>query len=394
MNFDNSKDRRIRNSSTMNVFFLLLCFTRITTAFVIPGSKSIAFHPRQAEATKETSSPSCLRMSYYDRAVDTGVRRPDSFGQRGTRDFGQPNGSRGNWYDDDNIGYGRRRSRGGHYGQGREENNNRYARRRDGGESHRDYNYGRRSSRYNQSNRYQNSMDGYESRIDGNGALQTFRAEDPYEYRDDKHVTMETDGRPLEAEVALWDGPNNAPQIVNTYSMDGRKNRFKGSFSGSGTMTVRNTGPGAFPAYASVVSSDPREGGGFSNNPGQSRHQDMGSTRGMGSTQGYQGMGTSREGSVTVQGGSLKTWSIDDVVSTATIELESNGMPVNALVELWQGPDCVQQVAEIYSQDGYKRPYSMEVDLMDYERSYFGSTTIAIRNVGPMAFPFEARIMY
>lgn len=243
-----------------------------------------------------------------------------------------------------------------------------------------DYPYGRDPRFNRQHHLRENFMDGHEKIIDGY-ARNTYQPTNPYEYREDKHITMQTeDGRPMEAEVALWEGPHNAPQVVQHYSMDGRKNRFKGTFSGAGTMTVRNTGGEAFPAYASVISSE----------PGSLQE----ATSPKSTPSGERPKSVSREGSVTVQGGSLKTWSIDEPVDTATIELESNGLPVTALVELWQGPSCVQQVAEIYSQDGYKRPYSMEVDLMDYERLYFGSTTIAIRNLGPMEFPITARVMY
>mmetsp|Transcript_2204 Transcript_2204/g.3265 ORF Transcript_2204/g.3265 Transcript_2204/m.3265 type:complete len:357 (+) Transcript_2204:111-1181(+) len=348
------------------IILLLACAT--IHGFAVPKSnKSIS------TTTKTTTS---LQSSpYYDRAVDSsGYIAPDQTRRGG---FGHPpNGEQygGSYYAPRRPGF-HDGGRGSPYGESRS--------------SMQDYNYGS-DPRFNRQHHqrhyggrygYENYMDGNERLLDGY-SLNTYKPTNPYEYREDKHITMQTDGRPMEAEVALWEGPHNAPQVVQHYSMDGRRNRFKGTFTGAGTVTVRNTGGEAFPAYANVVSSEPGSiQASTTNNPGTL-------------TPSGRPLTSSREGAVTVQGGSLKTWSIDEPVDTATIELESNGMPVTALVELWQGPDCVQQVAEIYSQDGYKRPYSMEVDLMDYERLYFGSTTIAIRNLGPMEFPIKARVMY
>lgn len=314
-----------------------------------------------------------MSSPYYDRGVHGSGFNTASDQLRGGG-FGQPPNQQhgGSYYAPRRPGFDGRSMYGSPYGAGRS--------------SMQDYNYGR-DPRFNRQHHgrygrygYQNFMDGQERLLDGY-SLNTYKPLDPYEYREDKHVTMQTDGRPMEAEVALWEGPHNAPQVVQHYSMDGRKNRFKGTFTGAGTMTVRNTGGEAFPAYANVISSEPGSIQATANTPAKT-------------PSGQTPKNTAREGAVTVQGGSLKTWSIDEPIDTATIELESNGMPVNALVELWQGPECIQQVAEIYSQDGYKRPYSMEVDLMDYERLYFGSTTIAIRNLGPMEFPIKARVMY
>eukprot|EP00957_Ditylum_brightwellii_P002755 211541-Ditylum_brightwellii.AAC.1 len=175
-------------------------------------------------------------------------------------------------------------------------------------------------------------------------------------------------------------------------------------------MSIRNTGGVTFPATASVYAT-PR--GSTNMNVGRQHQQ---ATKPLEKQQqspssfsqeeeeqqkppqtaismrGYFQNTNKREGALEIQGcGALKTWSIIGNVQSATVEIESEGRPVKAIVELWQGPNNVQQVAQIFSQDGYNRPYSMEVDVGD---SAYGSSTIAIRNVGPMEYPFFARVLY
>jgi len=245
-----------------------------------------------------------------------------------------------------------------------------------------------------------NHAQGYgQRRLDG-GTLQTFSSSSPYSYGLDKdtHVTLSNNGRPINAEMMLWDGPDNAPQQVRTYCMDGSLNRFKATFSGKGTMSIRNTGSSGFPATATVNTSPAGTTSNLSRQHLRSslpmQEQTSSSTpqeKTSLSSQGYQD-GRSRVGSIEIQGcGALKTWPIVGGVRSATVELESEGRPISAIVELWQGPTNVQQVAQLFSQDGYDRPYSMEVDLMG---SYYGSSTIAIRNVGPIEYPIIARVSY
>ena len=146
--------------------------------------------------------------------------------------------------------------------------------------------------------------------------------------------------------------------------MDGERSRFRGIFNGGESMSIRNTGPLEFPAYASTRIQ-----------PSARSLSDFARTAPR----------------VKVQGdGALKTFSFGPDVQEVLVELESEGMPVDAVVEIWQGPNNVQQVAEIYSQDGYHRPYSTVIDTSGYH--YGGTTTIAVKNVGPMAFPLTVRV--
>jgi hypothetical protein len=59
-------------------------------------------------------------------------------------------------------------------------------------------------------------------------------------------------------------------------------------------------------------------------------------------------------------------------------------MPIKALVELLQGPGRVAQLAEVYNQHG--RAFEATLPTPGY------GSTIAVRNEGPMEYPFWASV--
>eukprot|EP00957_Ditylum_brightwellii_P203867 15336585-Ditylum_brightwellii.AAC.1 len=86
-----------------------------------------------------------------------------------------------------------------------------------------------------------------------------------------------------------------------------------------------------------------------------------------------------------IQGGSKKNFQIDPTVSSARITITStSGLPIQALIELLQGPNRVAQLAEIYDQNG--ETFSTVVETPGY------GSTIEITNQGPMEYPFSASV--
>jgi len=183
-------------------------------------------------------------------------------------------------------------------------------------------------------------------------------------------VVLGTEGRPLDAEFELWDGPNNTPTKMRVYSEDGRRNPFRASVetpsrSGRSSMSIRNSGPLEFPVSSMVTSS-----------PSMS----SGSSIGGGSSYGY------NEALTTVQGGSLKTWAMDASVSSAEVTIETDGLPMYAVVELWGTGNHVKQIAEIYNDNGVARPFTAVVETPG------GANSICVRNTGPIAYPIKANV--
>ena len=72
----------------------------------------------------------------------------------------------------------------------------------------------------------------------------------------EQQVSVGTDGRPLSADIEVWDGPGNTPVSMRVYGEDGQQRPVRAVIGGRGTpntVAVRNTGPMEFPMTASVV---------------------------------------------------------------------------------------------------------------------------------------------
>lgn len=232
---------------------------------------------------------------------------------------------------------------------------------------------------YNQDRHSQRSHPS--ARIQG-GSRQTY-AHSPQTY-------VTTDGRPLHVEMEVYNGPNDSPTRVKMYSEDGRQrpmnvltnNNFGGGYGG-GFVSVRNVGSMEFPMDVGVGSSngyggyDNRMGGAPMMNPwGQN---DM--RPNFSSPNGFIAPSTAR--GETVQGGALKTFSLPYSVNAVQVTITSDGLPVNAKVELWGTSSHIKQLAEVYNDNGQTRPFAAIIDVPG------GENTIAVRNTGPMEYPIR-----
>jgi hypothetical protein len=183
---------------------------------------------------------------------------------------------------------------------------------------------------------------------------------------------------PVSANVEYWQGPGNVAQKVKTWTMDGALRPFQGEFETSGrnrhnggvsfpgTMHIRNTGPMEFPASVSVQGL-----------AGSNAHVDGPALN----------LPPGRMSPVeNIDGGALRTFTVDASVDCVRVHIRSEGGPIQALVEVWQGPGQSMQVADVYADDGLDKPFTTMIQTPGY------GTTLAVRNVGPMTFPIKVQI--
>merc|ERR1719182_154255 len=148
-------------------------------------------------------------------------------------------------------------------------------------------------------------------------------------------VDLSTLGRPLEATVEVWNAAGNTPFQARVYSEDGEVrpiNVVLETPRGPSTVAVRNIGQMEFPMNAEVDEMYVPEP--------SLEHQNVAQY---------------------IQGGALKTFPMDPAVEAVVVLLTSDGMPMNARIEILQGPDTNKQVIELYSENGLDRPFLRHV---------------------------------
>jgi hypothetical protein len=186
-------------------------------------------------------------------------------------------------------------------------------------------------------------------------------------------VHLSTEGRPLNAKVDVWTGPDSTPQEIGVYIEDGSIRPFNAmvfvprSVGGQKhAVAIKNKGTMEFPLRAAV-----EVGGLFPS----AFSMDEVAYRLFSNTKGK-----------TIQGGSVRTVPFSPSVASVQLMLTSDGRPLNARIEMLQGPDCTKQVMEVYTEDGAARPFFAIIETPGY------GNVVRIVNTGPMEFPIECRI--
>mmetsp|Transcript_45163 Transcript_45163/g.109291 ORF Transcript_45163/g.109291 Transcript_45163/m.109291 type:complete len:515 (+) Transcript_45163:46-1590(+) len=183
-------------------------------------------------------------------------------------------------------------------------------------------------------------------------------------------LEMTTTGRPLEAKIELWEGPDNKPQKIRAWSEDGAKYPLRTLVelpSKQNTLAVKNTGPNfEFPLSARVADGDRLGSSDFSNPVSAQRLWDYGGEM------------------VNIQGGAIDTFKFGDETVSVQIVLQTMGLPLCARLELSQGPNNNKQVIDIYSQDGMTYPASFVIETPG------DGKTLRIMNSASMEYPIYA----
>merc|ERR1719386_570222 len=173
--------------------------------------------------------------------------------------------------------------------------------------------------------------------------------------------SLRTEGRPLDADIELWHGPDNTPVKMRAYVENGKIRPFSVVIEtprGPNTVAIRNIGQIEFPIAASVVCDN----------------IDLPTPQCL-------------EESMTIQGGALRTYPFDPTVDSVQVLLTTDGRPLNARIELLQGPNNNKQVIELYTEDGMDRPF------FAFLATPGSGNVVRIVNTAPVEFPLAASVV-
>jgi len=204
--------------------------------------------------------------------------------------------------------------------------------------------------------RYQTQI---ESILVQGGSLRTWTYRSPKV--EQVQVVLSSEGRPVDADIELWHGPDNPPCKMRVYVEDGRTRPFSAVIEtprGPNTVAVRNIGQIEFPIAANVVADV----------------VDMPSIDCV-------------QSSTTIQGGALRTYPFDPRVESVQVLLKTDGRPLNARVELLQGPNNNKQVIELYTEDGCDRPFFCVLETPG------SGNVVRVVNTAPVEFPMSASVV-
>mmetsp|Transcript_1125 Transcript_1125/g.1256 ORF Transcript_1125/g.1256 Transcript_1125/m.1256 type:complete len:309 (-) Transcript_1125:252-1178(-) len=193
------------------------------------------------------------------------------------------------------------------------------------------------------------------------GSLKTWAFSSPAVER--VQVVLKTEGRPLDADVELWAGPDNTPHKMRVYVENGATRPFNAVMEtprGPNTVAVRNIGQLEFPMAAQIEA--------------------VSAAGPLGDMQKIE------HGPMTIQGGALRTYPFDPNVDSVQVLLKTDGRPLNARLELLQGPNNNKQVIELYTEDGLDRPFYAIIETPG------SGNVVRIVNTATVEFPLTCSV--
>ena len=190
------------------------------------------------------------------------------------------------------------------------------------------------------------------------GSLRTWSYKSPFV--EQVQVVLSSEGRPLDADIELWHGPDNTPFKMRVYIENGQLQPFTSVIEtprGPNTIAIRNIGQLEFPIVATT----------FTKNLDNPTKDCISNSK-------------------TIQGGALRTYPFDPLVESVQVYLRTDGRPLNARIELLQGPNNNKEIIELYTEDGCDRPFFCIL------KTPGSGNVVRIVNTAPIEFPMTASV--
>lgn len=174
-------------------------------------------------------------------------------------------------------------------------------------------------------------------------------------------IAMESTGRPLNADVQLWIGPDWTPVTIHAHSEDGKDYPIQtlvGTRNMAANVEVKNTGPSTMPvnsavSYAISPLADARDR-----------------------------VAEEVEGKY-MEGGSVHHLSFAPEIDQLQVLLKTQGKQLNAKIELLNGPNNVKQEFEVFTNNG-------ELNSLFVVFNTPGEgNAIRVKNLAPLEYPCE-----
>merc|ERR1719164_99861 len=177
--------------------------------------------------------------------------------------------------------------------------------------------------------------------------------------KDRVQVAVTSEGRPVNADVQLWLGPDWTPFSLKAYSEDGKLRPIQtlvGTRNKAAMIEVRNVGEYQFPFSAASNYAK----GAMAQVP-----QEIPAT-----TAGER-----------IDGGALRTFTLEPSTKQLEVVLNTDGRQLNARIELLNAPNNPKQTYEIFTNNGELNCLSVCFNIVD------AGNTVRVVNLAPVEFP-------
>ena len=200
-------------------------------------------------------------------------------------------------------------------------------------------------------------------RIEGGGTRKTYGFRNVQ--KEVVQLALASEGRPIQADMELWIGPDWTPFKLKAYSEDGLIRPVQtliGTRNKQATIEIRNAGAYEFPFNAACRYADP---------PLADARTNL-----------VPSMGAPR----LIQGGAVYSVPFEPTAERVRVLLRTDGRQLNARIELLAGPNNIKQLYEVFTNNGQLNSLYVVFDTPG------AGNVVRIVNQGTVEFPAYAYI--